>query len=84
MLEKLISLSETEDQILQKISDNLGISEENLIRQVLTDFLARQADELNEQTWLDAVTNNPSFAFLHDPEEDIYNLKDGQPVAHEG
>ncbi|KHG42705.1 MULTISPECIES: hypothetical protein [Aphanizomenon] len=84
MLEKLISLSETEDQILQKISDNLGISEENLIRQVLTDFLARQADELNEQTWLDAVTNNPSLAFLHDPEEDIYNLKDGQPVAHEG
>ncbi|MEI6444446.1 MAG: hypothetical protein WCO29_15265 [Nostocales cyanobacterium ELA583] len=84
MLEKLISLSETEDQILQKISDNLGISEENLIRQVLTDFLARQADELNEQTWLDAVTNNPSLAFLHDPEEDIYTLKDGQPVAHEG
>ena len=84
MLEKLISLSETEDQILQKISDNLGISEENLIRQVLTDFLARQADELNEQTWLDAVTNNPSFAFLHDPEEDIYTLKDGQSVAHEG
>ncbi len=84
MLEKLISLSETEDQILQKISDNLGISEENLIRQVLTDFLARQADELNEQTWLDAVTNNPSFAFLHDPEEDIYTLKDGQPVACEG
>jgi membrane-bound ClpP family serine protease len=60
MLEKLISLSETEDQILQKISDNLSISEENLIRQVLTDFLARQADELNEQTWLDPVTNNPS------------------------
>ena len=84
MLEKLISLSETEDQILQKISDNLGISEENLIRQVLTDFLARQADELNEQTWLAPVSNNPSFAFLHDPEEDIYTLKDGQPVAYEG
>ena len=84
MLEKLISLSETEDQILQKISDNLGISEENLIRQVLTDFLARQADELNEQTWLDVVTNNPIFAFLHNPEENIYTLKDGQPVAHEG
>ena len=38
----------------------------------------------NEQTWLDTVANNPSFAFLHDPEEDIYTLKDGQPVAHEG
>ena len=31
-------------------------------------------DELNEKTWLDAVSNNSSFAFLHDPEEDIYTL----------
>jgi len=40
-------------------------------------------EELNEQTWLNAVSNNPSFAFLHDPEEDIYSLKDGQPIADE-
>ena len=52
MLEKLISLSETEDQILQKISDNLGISEENLIRQVLTDFLARQSDDLEFEEFM--------------------------------
>ena len=44
-------------------------------------ILLMPEDELNEQTWLDAVSNNPSFAFLHDPEEDIYTLKDGQPVA---
>ena len=31
-------------------------------------------DELNEKTWLDVVSNNPSFSFLHDPEEDIYTL----------
>ena len=47
-------------------------------------ILLMPEDELNEQTWLDAVSNNPSFAFLHDPEEDIYTLKDGQPVAYEG
>lgn len=47
-------------------------------------ILLMPEDEVNEQTWLDAVSNNPSFAFLHDPEEDIYTLKDGQPVAHEG
>ncbi|MBE9247955.1 MULTISPECIES: hypothetical protein [Nostocales] len=52
MLEKLISLSGTEDQNLQKISDNLGISEENLIRQVLTDFLARQADDLEFEEFM--------------------------------
>jgi hypothetical protein len=47
-------------------------------------ILLMPEDKLNEQTWLDAVSNNPSFAFLHDPEEDIYTLKHGQPVAHEG
>jgi hypothetical protein len=40
-------------------------------------------EELDEHTWLNAVSNNPSFAFLHDPEEDIYSLKDGQPIADE-
>jgi hypothetical protein len=47
-------------------------------------ILLMPEDELNEQTWLDAVSNNPSFAFLNDPDEDIYTLQDGQPVAHEG
>jgi hypothetical protein len=41
-------------------------------------------DELNEKNWLDAVSHNPSFAFLQDPEEDIYTLNDGQPVTNEG
>ena len=47
-------------------------------------ILLMPEDELNEKTWLDAVANNPSFAFLHDSEEDIYTLEDGQPVANEG
>jgi len=46
-------------------------------------ILLMPEEELNEQTWLNAVSNNPSFAFLHDPEEDIYSLKDGQPLADE-
>ena len=41
-------------------------------------------DDLDEQTWLQAIAINPSFAFLHDPEEDIYTLEDGKPVSHEG
>jgi hypothetical protein len=40
--------------------------------------------DLNEETWLRAVASNPSFAFLNDPEEDIYTLADGQPVNYEG
>jgi hypothetical protein len=47
-------------------------------------ILLMPEEELNEQTWLNAVSNNPSFAFLNDPEEDIYSLKDGQPVTNEG
>jgi hypothetical protein len=47
-------------------------------------ILLMPEEELNEQTWLNAVSNNPSFTFLHDPEEDIYTLKDGQPITNEG
>ena len=41
-------------------------------------------DDLEQENWLQAVANNPSFAFLHDPEEDIYTLADGHPVNDEG
>jgi hypothetical protein len=47
-------------------------------------ILLMSEDELNEKNWLDVVGHNPSFAFLHDPEEDIYTLNDGQPVSDEG
>lgn len=46
-------------------------------------LLMLEEDDLNEQNWLDAVSSNPSFAYLHDPEEDIYSLEDGQPVNDE-
>ncbi|MBD1868443.1 hypothetical protein H6F95_14220 [Cyanobacteria bacterium FACHB-471] len=41
-------------------------------------------EEPNEEAWLRAVSSNPSFAFLNDPEEDIYTLADGKPVNDEG
>ena len=40
---------------------------------------------LDEQSdtaeWLRAININPSFAFLHDSEEDIYTVEDGTPVS---
>ncbi|ELS04720.1 hypothetical protein Xen7305DRAFT_00044560 [Xenococcus sp. PCC 7305] len=45
--------------------------------------LMPEEDDLNE-AWLGAMSTNPSCAFLHDPEEDIYTLEDGQPVSYEG
>lgn len=47
-------------------------------------ILLMEEEELDEQTWLNAVSSNPSFAFLTDPEEDTYTLEDGHPVNHEG
>lgn len=41
-------------------------------------------DDLDQESWLQAVASNPSFAFLNDPEEDIYTLDNGHPVNHEG
>jgi hypothetical protein len=36
------------------------------------------------QIWVNAIATNPSFAFLDDPEEDIYTLEDGKPFNHAG
>ncbi len=43
-----------------------------------------QDDDLTSAQWESAIAINPSFAFLHDPEEDIYTLEDGKPVSYEG
>jgi hypothetical protein len=50
-------------------------------------ILFPEAPELADITptqWNKTVANNPSFAFLHDPEEDIYTLEDGIAVSYEG
>jgi hypothetical protein len=39
--------------------------------------------ELTGDRWEKAAATNPSFACLEDPEEDIYSLKDGEPVGSE-
>jgi len=40
-------------------------------------------DDPDEAEWLRAAARNPVFDFLNDPEEDIYNLADGEPF-HRG
>lgn len=37
----------------------------------------------DEKTWMYANANNPSFDFLKEPEEDIYSLKNGEPINNE-
>ncbi|MBS3943747.1 MAG: hypothetical protein KGZ32_05775 [Dethiobacter sp.] len=40
-------------------------------------------DEWDENEWLQAAALSPAFAFLSDPEEDIYALTDGKPFHDE-
>ena len=42
-----------------------------------------EPDEWDEAEWLRAAIHSPAFAFLSDPEEDIYSLADGEPFYDE-
>jgi hypothetical protein len=43
-----------------------------------------ESEEITPAQWNQAVASNPSFAFLHDEEEDIYTLEDGIAVGFAG
>jgi len=34
----------------------------------------------SEKLWLQSISDNPVFDFLNEPEENIYSLKDGDPL----
>lgn len=38
------------------------------------------ADELKETEWLRAAARNPAFAYLSEPEENIYAPSEGKPL----
>ena len=40
-------------------------------------------DSDNEESWLKYASQNPSFQFLSEPEEDIYSVSDGKPFHDE-
>ena len=54
-------------------------------RQVKVLILFNEEDELHddENLWLYANSNNPSFDFLNEPEEDVYTLNEGEAIAHD-
>ena len=53
------------------------------VRVIVLSPLIEYTDDWNEMEWLKASLSNPAFDFLHDPEEDIYTLNDGQPFRDE-
>jgi hypothetical protein len=45
--------------------------------------LAPDDPDIAEVEWVRAAASNSAFAFLRDPEEDIYTADDGKPLRHE-
>lgn len=37
-------------------------------------------DEMEDTLWLKGISTNPVFDFLEGEEEDIYSIKDGEPI----
>jgi len=47
-------------------------------------ILMSENAEIDETAWLRAAAGNPAFAFLADPEEDMYAPDDGDPFHDQG
>jgi len=70
--------SETDHTGHLKIDYQLGKSDQNVRILILMNDDSYQQEE--EKLWLDSITKNPAFNFLNEPEENIYSLKDGEPL----
>ena len=74
---RAIETSGTVDARHQLVLDHpLSIKGPKKVRVII--FLPEE-DDIDESEWLHAAAKNPSFAFLDDPEEDIYSINDGKP-----
>lgn len=60
-----------------KIDYLLDKTESNVRILILFDDDTSEQDD--EKTWIQSISKNPSFDFLHNKSEDIYSLKDGEP-----
>ncbi|MEM8506073.1 MAG: hypothetical protein AAF716_23350 [Cyanobacteria bacterium P01_D01_bin.1] len=82
MIQAIEATGTIDSQGYLQIDQPINIAKDQRVRIIV--LLAETEDSISEQDWLKAAATNPSFAFLHDAEEDIYTLDHGQPVSHEG
>ncbi|MEA3349491.1 MAG: hypothetical protein U9Q82_02595, partial [Chloroflexota bacterium] len=59
-----------------KLDDFLPFSGPKRVKVIV---LSTLDDEIDETEWLQTASQNPAFAFLADPAEDIYTMTDGKP-----
>ena len=77
-----IELTGTVDKNNQlKLDGTLPFSGPKRVRIIV--LSAIDDDEIDEVAWLKAASTSPAFAFLNDPEEDIYSAEDGEPFRAE-
>jgi hypothetical protein len=46
-------------------------------------ILFSEEDDIDDASWLEAVSKSESFDFLRDEGEEIYTVEDGKPVSDE-
>jgi hypothetical protein len=63
-----------------KLDHTLPIKGPKRVRVII---LFPEDDDVDELEWIQSASQNPSFAFLEDPEEDIYSINDGKPFKDE-
>ncbi|MBU1661931.1 MAG: hypothetical protein KKD28_10730 [Chloroflexi bacterium] len=76
-----IEMTGTVDEYSQlKLDGYLPFSGPKRVRVIV---LSSLDDEIDEISWLQAASRNPAFAFLANPEEDVYSITNGQPFHDE-
>ncbi len=66
-----------------QLDELLPLNQPSRVRIIVLFPESLESDDLTPEQWSNAVASNPSFAFLHDAEEDIYTLENGVAVNHE-
>jgi len=70
--------SKTDKTGYLKIDYKLGKPLSNVRILILLDEDNYEQEE--ENLWMDSISTNPAFDLLNDSSEDIYSLKDGEPL----
>ena len=60
-----------------EIDETFSIDAPTSVRVII---LFPEAEDVLENEWMKAASNNEAFDFLNDAEEDIYSLTDGKPL----
>jgi hypothetical protein len=80
---KAVAVDGTIDEHRQlHLDDPLPVNGPSRVRVII--LIPEEQGEIKEDEWLRAAAASPAFAFLNDPEEDIYTLADGRPFSDPG